>query len=179
MRKSALILMGFALFTAAAMPQEPKTSDAKTPEARTQTADVHYYRLEFVLKELGDDGRVVNSRTYHTDVSTEREFSSLRTGTKIPIRTNDKDIQYLDVGVDIDCGMVRETSQGLALHITAKISSLANPSGSSEASVPIVRQNTWSSMTLLPIGKPTVVFSSDNLENKGRMQVEVTATPLH
>ncbi len=70
MRKSALILMGFALFTAAAMPQESKSSDAKAPEARTQAADIHYYRLEFVLKELGEDGRVVNSRTYYTDVAT-------------------------------------------------------------------------------------------------------------
>lgn len=90
MRKSALILMGFALFTAAGMPQEPKTSDAKTPEARTQTADVHYYRLEFVLKELDDAGRVVNSRTYHTSVSTDGKNSSLRIGTKIPVRTNEK-----------------------------------------------------------------------------------------
>ncbi len=179
MRKSALILMGFALFTAAAMPQEPKNSDAKTPEARTQTADVHYYRLEFVLKELGDDGRVVNSRSYHTGVSTDGRNSSVRAGTKIPIRVNDKDnIQYLDVGVNVDCNNARETAQGLSLQITVEISSLANPSGSNEASTPIVRQNKWQSMTLVPIGKPTVIFSSDNLENKGRMQVEVTATPL-
>jgi hypothetical protein len=32
---------------------------------------------------------------------------------------------------------------------------------------------------VLPIGKPSIVFSSDNLENKGKMQVEVTATPMH
>ena len=128
MRKSALILMGFALFTVAAMPQEPKTSDAKAPEARTQTADVHYYHLEFVLKELGDDGRVVNSRTYDTSVSSSGKSSSVRAGTKIPIRTNDKDeIQYLDLGVNIDCDSTRETPQGLGLHISAEISSIASP----------------------------------------------------
>jgi len=177
MRKSALILMGFALFTAAALPQEPKSSDTKAPEARTQAADIHYYRLEFVLKELGDDGRVVNSRTYHTDVSTDGRNSSVRAGTKIPIRVDNKDtIQYLDVGVNIDCNNARETEQGLALQITVEISSLANPVGNNEASTPVVRQNKWQSMALVPIGKPTVVFSSDNLENKGRMQVEVTAT---
>lgn len=179
MRKSALILMGFALFTVAAMPQEPKTSDAKAPEARTQTADVHYYHLEFVLKELGDDGRVVNSRTYDTSVSSSGKSSSVRAGTKIPIRTNDKDeIQYLDLGVNIDCDSTRETPQGLGLHISAEISSIASPTSGGIQS-PIVRQNQWQSMTLIPIGKPTILFSSDNLENKGRMQVEVTATPLH
>jgi hypothetical protein len=178
MRKSALILMGFALFTAAAMPQEPKSSDAKAPEARTQAADIHYYRLEFVLKELGEDGRVVNSRTYYTDVATAGRSSQVRAGTKIPVRTNDKgEIQYIDLGVNIDCDSVRETPQGLGLHLSTEISSVAKPPASSESGLPVVRQNRWSSEALLPIGKSTVIFSSDNLESKGRMQVEVTATP--
>jgi hypothetical protein len=183
MRKSALInpmvvLLSLALAAAPVMAQEIKTSEAKAPEARPQQSDTRYYRLEFVLKELGDDGHVVNSRTYHTAVSTDGRNSSVRTGTKIPIRTSDKDIQYIDVGVNIDCSFARETPQGLALQITAEISSLANPSGSTEASTPIVRANRWSSMTLVPIGKPTVVFSSDNLENKGRIEIEVTVTPV-
>jgi hypothetical protein len=31
---------------------------------------------------------------------------------------------------------------------------------------------------LIPIGKPSVVFTSDSLDNKGSMQLVVTATPL-
>jgi hypothetical protein len=180
MRKSVLspvlIFLSLALFSGKAMPQENKPQPAPAQETRP---DAHYYHLEFVLKELDDAGRVVNSRTYHTSVSTDGRNSSVRAGTKIPIRVNDKDsIQYLDVGVSIDCSNARETPQGLAVQITAEISSLANPSGSGEASTPIVRQNRWSSATLLPVGKPIVVFSSDNLENKGKMQVEVTATAI-
>jgi hypothetical protein len=172
------ILLCVALFTVPAVAQEGKTELPPAPQARN---DARYYHLEFVLKELGDDGRVVNSRTYHTDVSTDGRLSSVRTGTKIPIRTNDKagEIQYLDVGVSVDCSSAQETVQGLALQIKVEISSLANPPAGAEASTPIVRQNRWQSMTQLPIGKPTIVFSSDNLENKGRMQVEVTATPIH
>jgi len=171
------ILLCLALFTVPAIAQEGKTQAPPTPEAKP---DARYYHLEFVLKELGDDGRVVNNRTYHTDVATGGRFSQVRAGTKIPVRTNDKDeIQYLDLGVNIDCDSAHETPQGLGLHISAEISSIANSPGSGESGSPIVRQNRWSSETLLPIGKPTVVFSSDNLENKGRMQVEVTATPIH
>jgi hypothetical protein len=33
----------------------------------------------------------------------------------------------------------------------------------------------WDSIVLVTIGKPTVVFSSDDLDSKGKMQVEVTA----
>lgn len=170
---SVLILL--VLFAAPGLGQEPKSQETAPPAAKAET---RYYHLEFALKELGDDGKVVNSRTYHTGVSTDGKFSSVRTGTKIPIRTDDKNIQYLDVGVNIDCGFAHETPQGLALQITAEISSLANPSGSNEASTPVVRQNKWQSMTLIPVGKPTVVFSSDNLENKGRIEVEVIVTPI-
>jgi hypothetical protein len=184
MRKSALIstalfLLTVAVFTAPALPQEAKAQEAAAPSSK---AEQRYYHLEFVFKEINDDGRVVNSRTYDTSASTvDGRNSSVRAGTKIPVRTNNKagdiQIEYIDVGVNIDCGSARETPQGLALQITAEISSLANPSSSGEWP-PIVRQNRWSSMTQLPLGKPTVVFSSDNLENKGRMQVEVTATQI-
>ena len=183
MRKSAitrvvLTLASLTLMAGTVRAQEAKASENKPSETKPQT-EVHYYRLEFVLKELGEDGRVVNSRTYHTDVSTQPgRYSQVRTGTKIPIRTNDKnEIQYLDLGVNIDCDSVHETPQGVGLHISAEISSIANPT-SGEIPSPVVRQNRWSSEALLPVGKPTVVFSSDNLENKGRMQVEVTATAI-
>ena len=175
---SVLILLGLALFAAPVRSQESKSSESKPATSKPQP-EAHYYRLQFVLKEIGDDGRVVNSRTYYTDVVTEGRFSQVRAGTKIPIRTNDKnEIQYLDLGVNIDCDSAHETPQGLGLRISAEISSVANPTSGGIQS-PVVRQNRWSSEALLPIDKPTVVFSSDNLENKGRMQVEVTATPVH
>jgi hypothetical protein len=36
----------------------------------------------------------------------------------------------------------------------------------------------WQASVLIPIGKRTVVFSSDALENKGGMQLSITATRL-
>jgi hypothetical protein len=42
----------------------------------------------------------------------------------------------------------------------------------------VIRQNTWVGPVVIPVGKPTVVFSSDALESKGGMQVSVTATLL-
>ncbi len=177
-----LILVSFTLFAGTVRAQEAKASDGKPSETKPQ-ADVHYYRLEFVLKELGDDGRVVNSRNYDTSVASNGKSSSVRAGTKIPVHTNEKgDIAYIDVGVNLDCYVTQETPQGIGLQITAEISSLANAvanaSGGGQTMVPVVRQNKWQTMSLIPLGKPTVVFSSDNLENKGRMQVEVTATPI-
>jgi|ERR1700723_1383825 hypothetical protein len=179
MRKIAILCL---MLSAAPIPV-PSLSAAlplSAQETAAPSAQAHYYHLEFVVKELGDDGKVVNGRTYRTTVSTDDKMSSVRTGTRIPVHTNDKggDIQYLDVGVNIDCRQAHEIPAGLALQITAEISSLATPNPPGDVSTPIIRQNHWQSATVLPLGKPTIVFSSDNLENKGRMQVEVTATPI-
>lgn len=173
MRK--IVLFSLLLFTLPTLAQMVSPGENKSAPA-----DIHYYRLDIVVKELGDDGKVVNSRAYNATVSTDRGVSTIRTGSRIPVgvRTTDRDIQYLDVGVNIDCGEVHETPQGVALSLTAEISSLATPASATNVGTPIIRQNKWRSVVVLPIGKPTVVFSADNLENKGKMQLEATATPL-
>jgi|SRR5271156_1011309 len=174
MRKIAILGLVLLFVPLLAIPVFAQETHAQAPEA-------HFYHLDFVVKELGDDGKVVNSRTYLTTISTEG-MSSVRTGTKIPLRTNDKGeikINYIDIGVNIDCQRVHESAEGLAMQISAEISSLATPIGTGNTPDPIIRQNRWQSTTVLPIGKPSIVFSSDNLENKGKMQVEVTATPMH
>jgi len=175
---SLLFLLGLTLSASPAMPQEGRTQNPPAPETRPEQ---RYYRIEFTLKELNDDGRVVNSRSYNTSVSTDSKNSSLRIGTKIPVRTNEKtgEINYTDVGVDLDCALLREAAQGLALQVSGSVRSLAATASAGETSPPVIHQNNWSLITAVPVGKPTVVFSSDNLENKGRMQVEVTATPIH
>ena len=40
------------------------------------------------------------------------------------------------------------------------------------------RQTKWGANVLAPLGKPTVIFSSDDLTTKGQTQLEVTATPI-
>jgi hypothetical protein len=173
MRK--LFMLFCLLFTVPVLFTQP----APAQETHAEAPEAHYH-LEFIVRELGEDGKVVNSRVYRTDMST-KSLSSIRTGTRIPVHVSSKegDIQYLDVGVNIDCNRAHETAQGLAMEITTEVSSLASPSGVAEPTTPIIRQNRWMSSTVVPFGKPTILFSSDNLENKGKLQVELTATPIH
>ncbi len=162
----------------------PKTQEA----AKAPDAPAHYYRLEFVVQELGTDGKPVNSRSYTGIASTGRGdgMISVRTGSRIPVitgsssgATNEKNVQYLDVGVNIDAREVREVGDMLAIRLNAEISSLAAQAGASEPSTPIIRQTRWQAPVLIPIRKPTTVFTSDDLDSKGAMQLVVTATPLH
>lgn len=198
MRKFATLccLLLFIPLTLRAPAQDnSKVSDpGKAPDAARPSEPSHYYHLEFVIQELNTDNKPTNSRTYSTIVCTDgHQRSNIRTGSRVPIITGalqgttgdgklDFQYQYLDVGVNIEAQSVRETGGQLAMYMKAEISSLAAtaPASASElANDPVIRQNYWEAAVVIPVGKPTVVFSSDALENKGGMQVLVTATLLH
>jgi type II secretory pathway component GspD/PulD (secretin) len=87
--------------------------------------------------------------------------------------------QYQDVGVNIDVKPAHEIGRQLSFDLRADITSAAdNVEIDTKIHEPIVRQNKWQAVVLIPIGKPTVVFTSDTLDSKGSMQLVVTATPV-
>ena len=179
-----LLLFGFAFASQASAQDEPK------PAQPSKTAEpAHFYRLEFVVQELGQDGKVTNSRTYRTTVSTSTDsrdqFASIRANSRIPMVTGtvgqgnavvNTQFQYQDVGVNIDAQRARDIGHQLSIELTANITSVAGTDTSVHE--PILRQNKWQSVVLIPIGKPTVAFTSDSLDSKGSMQLMITATPL-
>ncbi len=190
MRKTILIwclLLAAAAFVPPTFAQDtPRpTETAKAPEPPT-----HYYHLEIVVQELGADGKTTNSRSYTTTVSTDsREAqSSIRVGSRIPIATGtiskegesnqallNTQFQYIDVGVKIDAERTREIGRQLSIGLSADVSSVASATDPA-LHQPVVRQNKWSAVVLIAVGKPTVVFTSDSLDSKGSMQLLVTAT---
>ena len=199
MRKFTIVCCLFLLTTAPVLRAGAQDT-AKAPETpKAPEPPVHFYHLEYVIQEMGSDGKPTNSRTYSSIVSTDRtqHFSAIRTGSRVPIITGgshgpNSDLkgpqmefqyQYIDVGVNIDAENVREVGNQLAIYLKAEVTSLAEgapttASASSLVNDPVIRQNMWQSSVLIPIGKATVAFSSDALENKGGMQVVVTATRL-
>jgi hypothetical protein len=200
MRKIAAIC--FVLLLALSVTHKTFAQDAIKPKeaskaqegARPPAPPIHYYHLDFVIQELDANGKPVNSRSYATTVTTDESdrsasYVDIRTGSKIPIITGgnpaasgtekpEMQFQYIDVGVVIQTRGVHEFSGQLAFHLGAEISSLAEAAGANDRTDPVIRQNKWDAPVLIPIGKPTVVFSSDALESKGGMQLVVTATLL-
>ena len=167
----------------AANTQTPKAQDT----AKSAAAPVHYYHLDFVIEELGTDGKPVKSRSYSTTVGTgPRNGMSIRAGSRIPIATGtmsadgkaeNTQFQYIDVGVNFDVEEVHEIGSQLAINLTAD---LTGPAQSDDPRIhqPIIRQNRWHAPVLIPIGKPSVAFKSDSVDNKGGTRVVVTATLL-
>jgi hypothetical protein len=196
MRKIAIscVLLLTLPFAARAFAQSDQQAPSKAPEAaKAPEPPAHYYHLDLVVKEIGEDGKPTNSRTYSCTVSTARnERDQVRIGSRVPIATGsfmtnsanaqvNTQFQYQDVGVSFDVSDVREVGNKLAMDLHAAISGVgANVrfGGENGITEPIVRQNVWQAPVLISTGKPTVVFTSDDTDSKGGMQVVVTATPL-
>lgn len=177
MRRIIIFCFALALFAA--------PIDSFAQEVKTVESPAHYYRLTYSVQEVGETGKVTNSRTYATAIATgSGSTASIRTGDKVPVFTerNKGDVQYIDVGVNIDSLRALEVDNKLALSVTAEISSTTKttePTATTESTgLPIIRSNRWSANVLVPTAKPTVIFSSDNLQDKGKVQVELTATRI-
>jgi hypothetical protein len=189
MRKTAL----FCCLLALILPLGHKTfaqEAAQTKDAaKPPEPPVHYYHLDFVVQELSTDGKPVNSRAYSTTVATNSlETSVIRANSRVPIASGtfaegaplvNTQFTYQDVGVQIDVRHAHEIGRQLTLHLTADVKSLGGSANVvANFREPITRQNRWESWVLIPIGKATVVFKSDDLDSKGSMQMVVTATLL-
>ena len=147
--------------------------------AKSAAEQPKYFHLDFVVKEL-DSGKVVNARHYSTTTVTGDSTPyacTIRTGSKVPVpagASGGSQFTYIDVGVNIDCRSAKEIEGSLALSVAAEISNAAPSSNP-----PLIRQTKWSSNVIVPIGKPTVIFSSDDVTSKGQMQLELTATAIN
>ncbi len=122
MRKLALIccLVFFTIF----FGQKSRAQESTPAEpAKADQTPAHFYHLEFVIQEMGTDGKPTNSRSYTATVSTDSRDgrnTSIRTGSRIPVPTgpfssgNDSQalvntqFQYVDVGVNIDARRAHE-----------------------------------------------------------------------
>jgi hypothetical protein len=62
--------------------------------------------------------------------------------------------------------------------VTAEISSVPGSKQIDSVLEPLVRQFKWNADVLIAPGKPTTIFSSDDVGSKAKIQVEMTATPI-
>jgi len=191
MRKLALVC-SLLVITFGIAPKSSAQDSAKAPESAKATLPAHYYHLDFVIEELNAEGKPTNSRTFSTSVSTDpKSWSQIRTGSKFPIPTSSKSsdpdakaqssvdtlFQYVDLGVNVDVHNAHEIDRQLALDLSTEFSSVATAT-SPNVHAPVIRSNRWQASLLIPIGKPTVAFTSDSLESKGSTRVLVTATQI-
>lgn len=137
-----------------------------------------FYKLEFVIKEA-EAAKVLSTHTFSM-IATTDGINTLRTGARVPVTSGPAgavaaQFTYLDVGVSIDCRNVKETAGGLAMQVSADVSSVP---AESAGAPPVVHQNRWSTGVVVPLQKSTVLFAADDLTTKHQMRLELTATPV-
>ncbi len=173
-----LALLGAALpFTAISVPAQEGGAGKNTgllktaPEEKAATA----YRVEYTIREM-EGNKAINTRKYMLMAASD-QVARTRVGSRVPIVTGDmKQVQYQDVGMNIDC-RVDDRGDQLLLHTTVESSSVAAPEGSSVATStgnPVFRRVNSTVTAAVTLGKPTIVGSMDDVTSNHRYEIEVT-----
>lgn len=172
---AATALTAAALFPIAVMGQENPAASASA-----------HYKLTYRLLEVGTDGKIANSRTYVAIIGTgqgENGPAKVRAGDRIPIPINKSaggtEIQYQSVGTDIDSSHPHIKDRQLSLNVTAASSSVGKPAADGIPNSPVFRETRWESNVVVTLDKPTIIFSSENVSDTGKTELELTATEVH
>jgi hypothetical protein len=163
--------------------EQPAKSDSavkkETPEK--DVAPEAFYKLAFNISEI-EDGKRVNQREYSMiSRNNDGRPVSIKSTTRVPINAPEKQLQYLDAGLDIRCFAPREVAGKVAVNCDVVISNFVVPDQSTEARNgvgPVLRTTNTSAWAVVTLGKPTVMSIIDDVNSKKRIQIEVTATKI-
>ena len=178
---SALLALTF-VFSTTAWPQDAQPAG----NASYQKSPEHYFQLTFRVLEISPSGKIADAKSYKEIIASgpkSANRSSIRSNDRVQILTGFKNpdgspgIQFGQLGTKIDANYAAVVNDSLSLHIIADISSVST-AASSNLKGPILRQTSWDSNVTVPIGKPTIIFSSDNSADKGKTELELTAKEI-
>jgi hypothetical protein len=186
-RTAIKLMLGFAvcLATSFSIAQEAKPQPAPPTTASSVWAarnSTEVYKLDYVFSEV-QNGKRVNSRSYSTLLHSG-ERGSIRLGSRMPILVSQASgtpgtLQYMDIGVNIDCRVEHDVESGVALFTSVDMSSIApEQPGENRTGAPIVRQTKLQVDNIVPLDKRTLIGSADQVDGNGRFDFEVTATKV-
>ena len=176
----ALMLAGLGCGLANAQDQPaPTTLVPEKGGDSQQSKPERFYRLTFRGVSVGEDGTSSVGRVYTEIITTGMEsISQMRNGDKVPV-ANGSGWSYVEVNTNFDTRRrATEVDGSLHIGIVAQVGSLVKPAPNSTPNAPVIRECKWDSDVTVPIGKPTIIFSSDDVGDKGKTELELTATPI-
>jgi hypothetical protein len=140
-----------------------------------------FYKLDLTVREM-DGSKTLNIRTYAISQGLD-DWGQLRVGSRLPVVTGafttegkeHTQWQYIDIGLNMD-SRLREKDGVVSLDWRLELSSVATERN--ESNQPIVRTVKNNGQTVLPMGKPTVMASVDDLSSTHKFLFEITATKV-
>lgn len=183
-RTRFLFVMVMITATLPGYAQQPTAAEADHAKPLVQQkGHEQHFKLTFVVREVDERGKVLNSREYTTsadDSNFGAPNASIRTGARVPTSTAmGNQWQYVEVGVNFDVSRLQvlaPTKVGMV--VAADLSSFDTSSDSTKNRPPEIHQNKWTGNEQMTLGQPKVIFSSDDLTSKNKVQVELTVTEV-
>lgn len=156
-------------------------------DASSQPTGPHL-KLVYRTLQIGADGKMVSSHSYSTIVVANTGHASpsqIRSNDRVPIAMGNPSggntqYQYQDVGTNIDTYGVKLGGNQLTLGLSVSLNEVAKNDVATEKTIfaPVVRQLKWESNVIVTVGRPTVIFTSDNPSDTGKTELELTATEI-
>lgn len=142
------------------------------------------YKVDYALVEM-QDGKRVNTRNYTVLVEEEERGNyspaSIRVGTRVPVNVGGKDgqpsLQYMDVGLNIDCRIKPRGTDRASVESTIEIANFVSDDQMRSPN-PVIRSNRSRVTAVVVLGKKTTVASYDDINSTRSTVVEVTVTQL-
>ena len=133
---SLVLTLTFCGALAAAPQEKPKPSEPP----KDQVAPTTPLRVQVVFSEYDGEKKIVSlpySFSVNADERRARPGTQIREGAKIPVSTGKEQIQYLDVGTNIDCSAQSQDDGRYKLSLSVERSSVSQET--SATSNPIIR----------------------------------------
>src|SRR5229473_2961638 len=178
------------LLGAFCLPLQQTRAQEKTqekPKSEERTKPGIPIKVQIVISEYAGDKKISSMPYSFVSLADDKSWAnyntSVRTGVRIPIETEGKDQKntYLDVGMNIDCGVKTEDDGRYFLRLALERSSLypnksaegerlvANPGGQ-----PLIRQFRTSENLILKDGQTSESLLSTDPHSGHTLRVSVT-----
>jgi hypothetical protein len=191
MRKRIVITAAMVLFltSVAGIPWAAAQETPKEKEGEAQLKPSDSYKVDFTVNEL-DNGKKINSRSYSMLVRADAlpkftDTKRLRVGSRVPYSTSTgtdtatNNIQYQDVGMNIDCRLLPMGNGNVVIQTNWEYSSVEGGPGVSHDTLgPVFRQVHSSVEAVVPLDKPTVISEMDDVASTHRYVFEVKVTKI-
>jgi hypothetical protein len=158
-----------------------------TPDTSSAQAGP-YLKLVYRTLQIGADGKVTSSHSHSTIVVANNGHASpskIRSSDKVPIATGSPssgniEYQYQDVGTNIDTSGAKLYGNQLTVNLSVALSEVAKNDVAPDKTItaPVFRALSWQSDVMVTVGRPTIIFTSDNVSDTGKTELELTATEI-
>jgi hypothetical protein len=118
-----------------------------------------------------DGAKKLQARNYSLQVI-DRSDARMRVGNRIPITTGAEQVQYMDIGVNIDARATTIDTHTVRIKTNIEVNSLASTESSRR---PIIRNFNNMVETTLPLDKPVQLSSQDEPGTSTTYQVTLVA----